>query len=175
MSLCRGTTYNIEVACGAVRDRRGSARGSAARAVPRTTVNGWYRNRTRTGHPEKAGRIGLTDYWYEDEWTAWHDRYVRGKIASLTEIDRDGDPDDLFDAAGAARILRYKNHDVVHANRHLGYFPEPDAYGTARNGRPAPPWNRRGTPARGPQDASSARQRTSFRPDEPRFPVFRLI
>jgi hypothetical protein len=61
-----------------------------------------------------------------------------GKIASLTEIDRDGDPDDLVDAAGAARILRYASRDVIHASRHLGYFPEPDAYGTARNGRPAP-------------------------------------
>jgi hypothetical protein len=114
----------------------------AARGIPRTTVNGWYRNRARTGHPEKAGRIGLTDYWYEDEWTAWHDQHVHGKIASLTEIDRDGDPDDLVDAAGAARILRYKNRDVIHANRRLGYFPEPDAYGKARNGRPAPLWKR---------------------------------
>jgi hypothetical protein len=39
----------------------------AARGVPRTTVDGWYRDRARTGHPEKAGRIGATDYWYEDE------------------------------------------------------------------------------------------------------------
>lgn len=45
----------------------------AARGVPRTTVDGWYRDRARTGHPEKAGRIGRTDYWYEDEWTAWHE------------------------------------------------------------------------------------------------------
>jgi hypothetical protein len=50
----------------------------AARGVPRTTVNGWYRHRARTGHPEKAGRIGRTDYWYDDEWTAWHDRHLRG-------------------------------------------------------------------------------------------------
>jgi hypothetical protein len=41
----------------------------AARGVPKTTVNGWYRDRVRTGHPEKADRIGRTDYWYEDEWT----------------------------------------------------------------------------------------------------------
>ena len=34
----------------------------AARGVPQGTVNGWYRDRARTGHPEKAGRIGRTDY-----------------------------------------------------------------------------------------------------------------
>ena len=102
----------------------------AARGVPPTTVNGWYRNRARTGHPEKAGRIGRTDYWYEDEWTAWHQAYQRAKIESLTQVDRDGDPDDLVDAAEAARMLRYSGRDVIHANRRLGYFPEPDDYGT---------------------------------------------
>ena len=81
----------------------------AARGVPPGTVTGWYRDRARTGHPEKAGRIGRTDYWYEDEWTAWHQAYLRGKIESLTEVDRGGDPDDLVDAAEAARMLRYAN------------------------------------------------------------------
>ena len=114
----------------------------AARGVPPTTVNGWYRDRARTGHPEKAGRIGRTDYWYEDEWTAWHQAYLRGKIESLTQVDRDGDPDDLVDAAEAARMLRYANRHVIHANRRLGYFPEPDAYGPAGRGRPAPLWKR---------------------------------
>src|SRR6516225_9586160 len=79
----------------------------AARGVPRTTVDGWYRDRARTGHPEKAGRIGRTDYWYEDEWTAWHQAHLRNKVESLTRVDRTGDPDDLVDAAEAARMLRY--------------------------------------------------------------------
>ena len=78
----------------------------AARGVPRTTVDGWYRDRARTGHPEKAGRIGRTDYWYEDEWTAWYEAHRRGKVESLTQVDRSGDPDDLVDAAEAARMLR---------------------------------------------------------------------
>ena len=64
-----------------------SRAGMAARGVPPTTVNGWYRDRARTGHPEKAGRIGRTDYWYEDEWTAWHEAYQRGKIESLAQVD----------------------------------------------------------------------------------------
>jgi hypothetical protein len=114
----------------------------AARGVPRTTVNGWYRERARTGHPEKAGRIGQTDYWFEDEWTAWHEGHLRGKVEPLTQVDRDGDPDDLVDAPEAARMLRYASHRVIHANRRLGYFPEPDAYGTTSKGRPAPLWRR---------------------------------
>ncbi|HXL89440.1 MAG TPA: hypothetical protein VN969_10780 [Streptosporangiaceae bacterium] len=114
----------------------------ATRGVPRTTIDGWYRDRAETGHPEKAGRIDRTDYWYEDEWTAWHGAHVRGKVESLTQVDRRGDPDDLVDAAEAARMLRYASRDVIHANRRLGYFPEPDAYRTTSKGRRTPLWKR---------------------------------
>jgi hypothetical protein len=114
----------------------------AARGVPRTTVDGWYRGRARTGHPEKAGRIGRTDYWYEDEWVAWHQAHLRGKVESLTRVDLAGDPDDLVDAGEAARMLRYSSRYVIHANRRLGYFPEPDAYGMTGKGRRAPLWKR---------------------------------
>jgi hypothetical protein len=114
----------------------------AARGVPPSTASNWYRDRARTGHPEKAGRIGRTDYWYEDEWTAWHQAHHQGKIESLTQVDRSGDPDDLVDATEAARMLRYSGRDVIHANRRLGYFPEPDAYAPARQGRPTPLWKR---------------------------------
>jgi hypothetical protein len=113
-----------------------------ARGVPLTTINGWYRDRARTGHPEKAGRIGQTDYWYEDEWITWHEAHLRGKLESLTQVDLAGDPDDLVDAAEAARMLRYASRYVIHANRRLGYFPEPDAYGTTVKGRRAPLWKR---------------------------------
>ena len=114
----------------------------AARGVPASTVIGWYRNRSRTGHPEKAGRIGRTDYWYDDDWTAWHQAHQRAKTESLTRVDRDGDPDDLVDAAEAARMMGYARRNVIHANRRLGYFPEPDAYGTTARGRRAPLWKR---------------------------------
>lgn len=114
----------------------------AARGVPRTTVDGWYRDRDRTGYPEKAGRIGRTDYWYEDEWTAWYQAHLRDKTGALTQVDRSGDPDDLVDAAEAARMLRYASRYVIHANRRLRYFPEPDAYGPVSRGRPAPLWKR---------------------------------
>jgi len=114
----------------------------AARGVPRTTVDGWYRDRATTGHPEKAGRIGRTDYWYEDEWTAWHEAHLRSKVESLTQVDRSGDPDDLVDAAEAARMLGYARGNVIHANRRLGYFPEPDAYGPSHKRFRAPLWKR---------------------------------
>jgi len=114
----------------------------AVRGVPPRTALGWYRDRARTGHPEKAGRIGRTDYWYEDEWTAWHRAYQRRKVESLTRVDRDGDPDDLVNAAEDARMLRYASRKVIHANRRLGYFPEPDAYGTGGRGPRAPLWKR---------------------------------
>jgi len=114
----------------------------ARRGVPPTTASNWYRNRAKTGHPEKAGRIGQADYWYEDEWDAWHRAHRRGKIDALTQVDRDGDPDDLVDAGEAARMLRYANRYVIHANRRLGYFPEPDAYGPAPRGPQSPLWKR---------------------------------
>jgi hypothetical protein len=114
----------------------------AARGVPRTTVDGWYRDRARTGHPEKAGRIGRTDYWYEDEWTAWHEGYLRAKVEALTQVDREGGPDELVDAAEAARMMRYAGRQVIHANRRLRYFPEPDAYGMTVKGQSAPLWKR---------------------------------
>src|ERR1700728_557501 len=103
--------------------------------VSPVTVSSWYRDRARTGHPEKAGRIGRTDYWYEDDWTAWYQAHKRGRIEALTQVDRDGDPDDLVDAAEAARMLRYANTYAIHANRRLGYFPEPDAHRPSRRGR----------------------------------------
>lgn len=114
----------------------------AALGIGRSTVDGWYRNRAVTGHPEKAGRIGRTDYWFADEWTAWHQAYLRGKISSLTKGDRGGDPEDLVDAAEAARVMGYRGRNVIHSNRRLGYFPEPDAYGTTSRGRPQPLWRR---------------------------------
>jgi hypothetical protein len=113
-----------------------------ARGVSRQSVYRWYRDRAVTGHPEKAGRIGVTDYWYEDQWTAWYQAHLREKVEHLTRIDRAGAPDELVDAAEAARIMGYQDRDVIHANRRLGLFPEPDSYGTTAKGRQAPLWRR---------------------------------
>ena len=107
----------------------------AARGVPASTVTAGTGTGPGRGIRRRPGRIGRTDYWYEDEWTAWHEAHQRAKIESLTQVDRDGDPDDLVDAAEAARMMGYASRDVIHANRRLRYFPEPDAYGTTARGR----------------------------------------
>jgi hypothetical protein len=114
----------------------------AARGVPASTASIWYRDRAKTGHPEKAGQVDRTSYWFEDEWNAWYEVYQHRKHDSLTQVDQDGNPDDLVDAAEAARILRYSSRDVIHANRRLGYFPEPDDYRPASQGRSTPLWKR---------------------------------
>jgi len=114
----------------------------AALGIGRSTLEGWYRKRAVTGHPDKAGRIGRADYWFADEWLAWHDAYTRAKISALTECDKSGTGGDLVTAAEAARIMGYRSRNVIHSNRRLGYFPEPDQYGPPVNGRPVPLWRR---------------------------------
>jgi hypothetical protein len=100
----------------------------------------WYRDREATGHPEPAGTIGRTTYWYEDEWLAWYGSWRDRKVEQLTQVDRGGAPDDLVDAAEAARIMGYSGRDVIHANTRLGHFPAPDDYGMTARGRRAPLW-----------------------------------
>jgi hypothetical protein len=39
-------------------------------------------------------------------------------------------------------MMGYSGRDVIHANRRLRRFPEPDAYGTTGKGRTAPLWKR---------------------------------
>src|SRR5215472_7546893 len=106
------------------------------------SANSWYRDREATGHPEPAGMIGRTMYWYEDEWLDWYRSYLDRKRQGLTQVDRSGDPDDLVDAAEAARIMGYSGRDVIHANLRLGYFPRPDGYETTAKGRRSPRWRR---------------------------------
>ena len=110
--------------------------------VSRQSIHLWYRDRADTGHPEPAGTIARTDYWFADEWDAWFQSYRDRKLASLTQVDRTGDPDDLVDAAEAARIMGYASGDVIHANRRLGRFPSPDDHQAATRGRPSPRWRR---------------------------------
>jgi hypothetical protein len=102
----------------------------------------WYHDREATGHPEPAGTIGRTTYWHEDEWLDWYRSYRDRKRQGLTQVDRGGDPDDLVDAAEAARIMGYSGRAVIHANLRLGYFPRPDGYATTAKGRPSPRWRR---------------------------------
>jgi hypothetical protein len=115
---------------------------AAAYGVSRQSVYLWHRDRAATGHPEPAGQAGGTTYWYEDEWTAWYQSHQQGKREGLTRVDREGDPDDLVDAAEAARIMGYSGRAVIHGNVRLGYFPPPDSHRPATRGRPQPLWRR---------------------------------
>jgi hypothetical protein len=134
-----------------------------------------------SGHftaPDLVNRLSISD-WFEDEWTAWRERHERERIADLTEADRSGDPDELVNADEAARILGYSNRDVVHANRRLGYFPDPDAYEPVPACRPAVPAvetlngmgrrRRPGRPGRQPQAEDREREGkgTSLRERQP--------
>jgi hypothetical protein len=114
----------------------------AALGIGRSTLEGWYRDRAVTGHPEKAGRIGRADYWFTDEWLRWRDGYLQAKIFSLTDCDRSGAGSDLVTAAEAARMMGYRGRNVIHSNRRLGYFPDPDEYGPPVGGRRVPLWRR---------------------------------
>ncbi|MCW2935866.1 MAG: hypothetical protein JWM19_6828 [Actinomycetia bacterium] len=113
-----------------------------ARGVSRQSLYLWYRDRAVNGFPEVAGRIGRTDYWYEDEWTAWLETHLRERVGTLTRVSRGGDPDELVDADEAARIMGYSSGYVIHARRRHGAFPEPDDVRTGGRGRPAPVWRR---------------------------------
>jgi hypothetical protein len=114
----------------------------AARGVARATSGYWYRHRDANEYPEKAGRIGRTDYWFEDEWTAWLESHRDARRARLTGADFSGDPDELVDAAGAAKIMGWSGRDVVHHSRRHSNFPEPDAHGPVSSMRIVPLWKR---------------------------------
>ena len=114
----------------------------AAHGISHQSLYLWYRDRAATGHPEPAGQIGKTTYWYADDWLAWYQSHQASKVEVLTQVDRSGDPDDLVDAKEAARILGYASGKVIHTNRRDGYFPEPDAYDQPGRERPSPRWRR---------------------------------
>lgn len=113
-----------------------------ARGIGRSTIDAKYADRANTGHPEKAGRIGRTDYWYEDEWSAWFERYRQELRATLTDVDRSGNPSELVDAKEAARILNYSGSNVVTTNLRRGDFVAADAWEDLPNGKRSPRWKR---------------------------------
>lgn len=70
----------------------------------------------------------------------WHARHLAAKKAAFTPVDRSGDPEELVDAAAAARILGYRSASTIRAYRaprHGDYFPEPDEHGAS-----GPRWRR---------------------------------
>jgi hypothetical protein len=125
-----------------------------------------YAQRARTGHPEAVLREGRSLYFDEADCREWHHRYTAAKLATLTEVDRSGDPDELVDLDEATRALGYANKRVITSfrARNVGYFPPPDATHPDRWYRRTL-WgfaDRRSRPGRaGHADTRPAEQRTS--------------
>lgn len=113
-----------------------------ARGIGRSTVDAKYTDRANSGYPEKAGRIGRTDYWYDDEWSAWFERYRQESHAGLTEVDRSGPPSEMVDAREAARIMGYASSNVVTTNLRKGDFVAADDWEDLPNGKRSPRWRR---------------------------------
>jgi hypothetical protein len=156
------------------------------RGIGRSTLDAKYADRANSGHPEKAGRIGRTDYWYEDEWSAWYSSYQQAKRDSHTTIDRTGDPDEPIDANEAARVMRYASSRVIFSNLSHGQFVEPDAPPVQLpNGKASPRWYRRtvwnfadtrpgkGSPRAGARRSRPAKQRSAPYANDERVTVLR--
>jgi hypothetical protein len=121
---------------------------------------GLYARRAKNGLPEATHQERRFLYFDEDAVCEW-DRRRRAVIrASLTEVDRSGDPQELVDTAEAARILGYAGPNTItsYLSRNSGYFPDPDDP-VARRWRRATVWSfadRRSRPGRGGHDSNRA-------------------
>jgi hypothetical protein len=95
--------------------------------MPLKTQEWLYLKRAETGHPEGV-RIGAGLYFDQAEALAFHRRWAQSRRATLTEVDRSGDPDELLGIPGATRVLGYKNTSTIRSflARNVGYFAEPD-------------------------------------------------
>jgi hypothetical protein len=87
---------------------------------------GLYSQRAENGHPEAALRESQWLYFDELACREWHDRYRQAKVATLTEVDRSGDPDELVGIREAARLLGYAHKQSIdsYRARNIGYFPD---------------------------------------------------
>lgn len=92
------------------------------------TLTALYSHRTDSGHPEIAHRDRRWLYFDEADALAWHQRRQSAWKATLTDVDRGGDRDELLDRAAAAALLGYAGPKVIdsYRARNVGYFPEPD-------------------------------------------------
>jgi hypothetical protein len=93
------------------------------------TLADLYAARETSGHPEAVHREGRRLYWAEPEAEAmaWAHERKAAKKATLTPVDRSGEPDELVDAEEAARILGYASPRTItsYLARNVGYFPDP--------------------------------------------------
>ncbi|GLZ01895.1 hypothetical protein [Actinoplanes sp. NBRC 103695] len=88
-------------------DRDGVAAHTGA---ARSTVNHWHLHRQTTGFPDGFTDDGGHEWFWLDQITTFHTAHQAAKLAELTQIDRDGDPDELVGSGEAARIMRYSSY-----------------------------------------------------------------
>lgn len=102
-----------------------------------------YAQRKKNGHPEGV-RIGRVLWFDEDKVMAFHSDRARAKQASLTNVDRSGDPDELCDVAAATKVLGYTSDSTIRAflAANEGYFPDPDHTESLPSGRVRRRWKR---------------------------------
>ena len=92
------------------------------------TLTDLYHRRAENGHPEPVHRQGRRLYWDPDAVEAWNTARQNAQRATLTPVDRSGDPDELVTMTEAARVLGYHGPQTIasYRTRNPGYFPEPD-------------------------------------------------
>ncbi|WP_339124492.1 hypothetical protein [Pseudonocardia sp. D17] len=102
-----------------------------------------YAQRETNGHPEGV-RIGRVLWFDEEKVLAFYCDRARAKQASLTEVDRGGDPGELCDVASATKVLGYTSESTIRAflAANPGYFPEPDHVEFLPSGRLHRLWKR---------------------------------
>lgn len=88
-----------------------------------------HSQRAESGHPDAVLRRGRSDYFDREAFHVWWEAVQAAQRASLTAVDRSGDPDELVGLTEAARVLGYRDAGTLRAylSRNQGYFPEADA------------------------------------------------
>ena len=105
------------------------------------TLKNLYNDRAENGHPEIAHRTANGHVYFDQQAVLdWARTWDQAKKATLTEVDRSGDPDELLDAQQAAELLGYKSYRTIHSYRSRGQANFPDPYYDT-DGRPH--WTRR--------------------------------
>lgn len=121
-------------------DRDGAA--DAAR-LGVSSIDKLYAGRVGNGFPERIPGTGTAE-WYEDDVRDWRVRHQQAKRATLTPVDRTGDPDELVGPAGAAEILGYRDPQNL---RHSSVWPRllaaVDHQESLPSGRVRRSWKRR--------------------------------
>ncbi|RZT75532.1 hypothetical protein EV383_6273 [Pseudonocardia sediminis] len=125
------------------------------------TLTDLYHRRADNGHPEPVHRQGRRLYWDPEAVESWDAARQGAQRATLTQVDRSGDPEELLDMREAAQVLGYRGPQTItsYRSRNPGYFPDPDEPGELR-WRRRTLWefaDRRSRPGRAGHDRSAPR------------------